>query len=63
MTMHKQIRITLIRSRHGRNPKHALTLKGLGLRRIGHTVVREDTPSMRGMINQVSYLLRVEEAV
>ena len=37
------------------------TVKGLGLRRIRHTVELEDTPSVRGMINKVSYLLKVEE--
>ena len=35
---------------------------GLGLRRINHTVVVEDTPAIRGMINKVSYLLAVEKA-
>ena len=36
-------------------------VRGLGLRRIGHTVEVEDTPSVRGMINKVNYLVRVEE--
>ncbi len=61
--MAKKIRITLVRSRFGRLPKHAATLVGLGLRRIGHTVEREDTPAVRGMIEKVSYMLKVEEAV
>jgi large subunit ribosomal protein L30 len=43
-------------------PKHIATLRGLGLRRkLNQTVVREDTPAIRGMINQVSYLLKVEK--
>ncbi len=42
-------------------PKHQACVKGLGLRRIGHTVEDEDTPSVRGMINKVSYMVRVEE--
>ncbi len=42
-------------------PKHKATLLGLGLRRIGHTVEREDTPAIRGMINAVSFMVKVEE--
>ena len=57
----KQLKVTLIKSRHGRIPKHALCIKGLGLRKIGSTVLLEDTPSIRGMINKISYLLNVEE--
>lgn len=59
--MAKTIKITQIRSSIGRLPKHKATLRGLGLRRIGHTVEREDTPAMRGMINQVYYMVKVEE--
>jgi len=40
---------------------HKACISGLGLRRIGHTVEVEDSPSVRGMINKVNYLLRVEE--
>ncbi|MBQ2381656.1 MAG: 50S ribosomal protein L30 [Succinivibrio sp.] len=57
----KTVKVTLIKSTIGRLPKHKDTVKGLGLRRIGHTVELEDTPSVRGMINKVSYLLKVEE--
>ena len=57
----KTVKVTLIQSTIGRLPKHKDTVKGLGLRRIGHTVELEDTPSVRGMINKVSYLLKVEE--
>ena len=57
----KTVKVTLIKSTIGRLPKHKDTVKGLGLRRIGHTVELEDTPSVRGMINKVSYLLEVEE--
>jgi len=53
--MAKTIKITQVRSSIGRLPKHKATLIGLGLRRIGHTVEREDTPAVRGMINLVSY--------
>jgi large subunit ribosomal protein L30 len=41
--------------------KHKACVAGLGLRRIGHTVEVEDTPSVRGMINKVNYLVRVED--
>ena len=57
--MVKTIKVTQTRSAIGRLPKHKATLTGLGLRRIGHTVEREDTPSVRGMVNLVSY--KVEE--
>ncbi|MFP3014257.1 MAG: 50S ribosomal protein L30 [Arsenophonus sp.] len=59
--MSKIIKITQIRSSIGRLPKHKATLIGLGLRRIGHTVEREDTPAIRGMINLISYMLEIEE--
>lgn len=58
----KHIRLTLVRSRHGRLEKHQACLRGLGVRRIHQTVVVRDTPENRGMINKVSYLLKVEEA-
>ncbi len=61
MTVAKTIKVTQVRSSIGRLPKHKATLLGLGLRRIGHTVEREDTPSLRGMINLVSYMVKVEE--
>ena len=54
------VRVTLVKSFYGRLPKHRATVTGLGLKRINHTVVLEDTPSVRGMINKVSYLLIVE---
>ena len=57
----KTVKVTLIKSTIGRLPKHKDTVKGLGLRRIGHTVELEDTPSVRGMINKVCYILKVEE--
>ena len=56
----KTVKVTQTRSAIGRLPKHKATLKGLGLRRIGHTVELEDTPAVRGMINQVSYMVKVE---
>lgn len=59
--MAKTIKITQTRSAIGRLPKHKATLRGLGLRHICHTVEREDTPAIRGMVNQVSYMVKVEE--
>lgn len=59
--MAKTIKITQVRSSIGRVPKHKATLVGLGLRHVGHTVEREDTPAIRGMINAISYMLKVEE--
>lgn len=56
----KSIRVTLTRSLSKRLEKHQACARGLGLRRIGHTVEVEDTPSVRGMINRISYMVRVE---
>jgi large subunit ribosomal protein L30 len=56
----KTIRVTLVRSMAGRLKQHQSCVRGLGLRRIGHTVEVEDTPAVRGMINKVPYLVRVE---
>ena len=58
----KKVSITLIKSPIGRQPSHKATVTGLGLRKIRDTVELEDTPSVRGMINKVSYLLAVAEA-
>ena len=55
------IKVTQTKSSNGRLKNHKACLTGLGLRRIGHTVEVEDTPSTRGMINKVSYMLRVED--
>ena len=52
--------VTLMKSFHGRLPSHRATIMGLGLKRINHTVELVDTPEVRGMINKVSYLLKVE---
>ena len=57
-----KLKVTLVRSAYGRVDKHKACVVGLGLRRMHHTVTVEDTPSNRGMINKVSYLLKVEEA-
>jgi large subunit ribosomal protein L30 len=58
----KQIKVTLVRSPIGFQPKHRECVRGLGLKRVRHTVVLEDTPSIRGMVNKIDYMVRVEEA-
>lgn len=62
MTKAGKLKVTLVKSRYGRLKAHRACVAGLGLRKINHTVVVDDTPENRGMINKVSYLLRVEEA-
>ncbi len=57
----KQIKLTLVRSTAKRLKNHKDCVRGLGLRRMHHSVTVEDTPENRGMINKVSYLLQVEE--
>jgi large subunit ribosomal protein L30 len=57
-----RLRVTLVRSINGTIGKHRETVKGLGLRRMNHTVELEDTPAIRGMIRKVDYLVRVEPA-
>jgi len=57
----KSIKIKLVRSVHGRLPSHKATVTGLGLRRMHQTVEVEDTPCTRGMINKVSYMVKVVE--
>lgn len=61
--MVKQIHITLIKSIIGRKPKHVSIVKQLGLGKINSSVVHNDTPAIRGLINAVQYLLLVEESV
>ena len=56
----KSIRVTLVKSTAGRVKRHQACVAGLGLRRIGHSVDVQDTPANRGMINRVSYMVRVE---
>ncbi|MFO1436052.1 MAG: 50S ribosomal protein L30 [Gammaproteobacteria bacterium] len=54
------IRVTQIKSTNGRLEDHKSCARGLGLRRIGHTVEVMDTPANRGMIAKISYMLKVE---
>ena len=61
MSEPKKLRVTLVRSMYGRVKNHLECVRGLGLRRMHHTVEVLDTPANRGMINKVSYLLKWEE--
>jgi large subunit ribosomal protein L30 len=58
----KKVKVTLVRSIIGTKQSHRATVRGLGLRRINHTVELEDTPAVRGMINKVRYLVRATAA-
>lgn len=60
--MAKHLKLTLIRSLIGRSKNHKACIQGLGLKRIHQQVTIEDNPCNRGMINHVSYLLKVEES-
>ena len=56
----KTLKVTLVRSLIGTMRTHRATVRGLGLRRINHTVEVIDTPAVRGMINKIAYLLKCE---
>lgn len=60
MTAKSTIKVTQTKSSSGRLKSHRECVRGLGLKRIGHTVEVEDTPSVRGMINTIYYMVRVE---
>ena len=57
----KTIIVTQTKSTIGRLKAHKACIRGLGLRKINHTVEVEDTPAVRGMINKVTYMVSVEE--
>ncbi len=61
MAKAQKLKITLVKSRFGRLASHRACVAGLGLRKMHQSVTVEDTPENRGMINKVSYLLKVEE--
>ena len=54
------LKITLIKSMNGRPEKHRKVLRGMGLTKLHKTVELEDTPSIRGMVNKVTHLVKVE---
>lgn len=57
----KQLKVTLVKSLNGRLEKHKQCARGLGIRKIHNPVMVIDTPENRGMINKISYMLKVEE--
>jgi large subunit ribosomal protein L30 len=56
----KKIKVKLVKSTNGCKAGHRATVTGLGLKRLNHTVELIDTPAVRGMIERVSYLVRIE---
>ena len=56
----KLLKINLKKSVIGRLKSHRRTVQSLGLRKINHSVIHDDNPSIRGMVNKISYLLEVE---
>lgn len=61
LATNKKLKVTLVRSTNAKLPSHKACVLGLGLRRMHHTVELQDTPCVRGMINKVCYLVKVEE--
>lgn len=61
MATEKKIKVTQVKSLIGTKADHRATMHGLGLRRINHSVDLQDTPSVRGMIRKVVYLVKCEE--
>lgn len=57
----EKIKVTLLKSGSGRLPAHRATLEGLGLRRIRQSVILKNSEPVRGMINKISYLVKVEQ--
>ena len=60
--MADKIKITMVKSTIGCVPKHKKTVEAMGLRKLNHTVELPDNAATRGMVKQVGYLLKVEEA-
>ena len=56
-----KLKITLTRSTIGQKPKKVATVRSLGLKKLSSSVVQEDTPAVRGMVNAVAHLVKVEE--
>ncbi|MCK5544234.1 MAG: 50S ribosomal protein L30 [Desulfobulbaceae bacterium] len=59
--MEKKLKVTLVKSKIGSTKRIRATLTGLGLTRTNKTIIRKDTPEIRGMINKVQHLVKVEE--
>lgn len=62
MSTEKKLKVTQVRSVIGHLQKQKLTMKALGLRRIRHTVLHQDTPQIRGMLDKVKHLVKIEQA-
>lgn len=61
MAEKNQLKLTLVRSTNRRQDSHKACVLGLGLRRIHRSVIVDDLPAIRGMVNKVAYLLKIEE--
>ena len=61
MATNMKLKVTQIKTVHHRLQSHKACAAGLGLRRCNHTVEVEDTPAVRGMINKIAYMVKVEE--
>ncbi len=61
MKTEKRLKITQVKSSIGRLKNHKACLTGVGLRRVGHSIELQDTPSARGMLNKIRYLIDIEE--
>ena len=59
--MSSEVKVTLIKSHIGKSPKQRAVLNGMGLTKVNKTVVLQNTPEVKGMINKVSHLIKVEE--
>ena len=62
MAAEKRLKLTLVRSLNGRLKSHKACARGLGIRKMHNAVEVIDTPENRGMINKISYMLKVEDA-
>jgi large subunit ribosomal protein L30 len=58
----KKLKVTLVRSKNHRSEAHLRTLEALGLKKIGKTVTRTDNAAVRGMLKQLQYMVKYEEA-
>jgi large subunit ribosomal protein L30 len=61
MAADKQIKVTLVKSVIGTIPAHRRTVKALGLKKIGSSIVHDASPAIKGMVRAVSHLVKVEE--
>lgn len=61
MAAKKKLRVTLIKSPFGTGRRHMATVRGLGLRRMHHSVELDDSPAVRGMIKTVAYMVKCED--